>query len=185
MASSRVEDVSEQVWGEDINPSTQGRGKKEKSCDTVANMEASLLVVTLEPGPTRLEDPNRNPGDARLPLNHFIKIIYQKHFIHKRFHSQIFAEAVSFCGKPINISKFNRPITFNKIHLQSSSSKHFQNGLQNGCSEFKLFLQNINVQKKWSECICWSILRNSFFMTLSSSTLGPLSITINHSVLAH
>ena len=52
-------------------------------------------------------------------------------------------------------------------------------------SEFKLFLQNINVQKKWSECICQSILHNSFFMTLSSSTLGPPSITINHSVPAH
>ena len=47
------------------------------------------------------------PRDTRLPLNHFIKIIYQKR-----------AEAISNLGEPINIYKFNRPITFKKIHLQ-------------------------------------------------------------------
>ena len=47
----------------------------------------------------------------------------------------------------------------------------FQNDLQNRCSEFKLILQNINVKKQWSECICRSILRNSFFMTRRSSIL--------------
>ena len=59
------------------------------------------FVVTLEPGPTRLGNLNPNLGEAQLPLNHFIKIIYQK-----------CAEAISIYGKPINIYKFNRPITF-------------------------------------------------------------------------
>ena len=50
--------------------------------------EFSYHVVTPEPGPTRLADPNRNPGDARpKPLT---KSVYQIHFILKSF-----AEAVS------------------------------------------------------------------------------------------
>ena len=70
-------------------------------------LDTTLSVANLELGLTRLADQNQNPGDARLPLNHFIKIIYQ-----------ICAKAISIEGELINIYKFNRPITFNKIHLQ-------------------------------------------------------------------
>ena len=37
------------------------------------------VVEAPEPGPTRLAGPNRNLRDNRLPLYHFIKIIYQIH----------------------------------------------------------------------------------------------------------
>ena len=39
----------------------------------------TTTVATPDPDPTRLVDPNRNPGDAR--PKPFIKSIYQIHFI--------------------------------------------------------------------------------------------------------
>ena len=44
--------------------------------------------------------------------------ILESSIMRKSFLSQMFAEAVSIWGKPINTYTFNRPITFNKIHLQ-------------------------------------------------------------------
>ena len=53
MTGSHVEDVSEQVRGKDIDPPAWGKGKKEKSCDIVANMEARLLKVEVAMAYTR------------------------------------------------------------------------------------------------------------------------------------
>ena len=48
-----MENVSEQVWGKGIDPPTQGRGEKEKSSDTVANMKARLLELEVAIANTR------------------------------------------------------------------------------------------------------------------------------------
>ena len=56
--------------------------------------------------------------------------------------NQIFVEAISIWGKPINIHDFNA------IRLQNGVSSPFQNDLQNTCSEFKLFLINFNIKRK-------------------------------------
>ena len=91
---------------------------------------------------------------------------------HSITRNQIFEEAISIWGKPINIHNFNA------IHLQNDVSIPFQNDLQNTCSEFKLFLQNINIQKKtWNECACRSILQN---FLLYDSTLLNLGSAFYH-----
>ena len=46
-AKSNVEDVSEQTRGRETEPTTQGRCKKDKSHDALANMEARLANVEL------------------------------------------------------------------------------------------------------------------------------------------
>ena len=62
--------------------------------------------------PTCLAGPNQI-RDAWLPLYYFIKNM------RKRFHSQIFAEAISIWGKPINIYEFNAiPRSINISFLQ-------------------------------------------------------------------
>ena len=91
---------------------------------------------------------------------------------HSITQNQIFAEAISIWGKPINIHNFNA------IRLQDGVSSPFQNDLQNTCSEFKLFLQNINIQKKTgNECTCRSRLRN---FLLYDSMLLDLGFAFDH-----
>ena len=86
--------------------------------------------------------------------------------------NQIFAKAISIWGKPINIHDFNA------IRLQNGVSNPFQNDLQNTSLEFKLFLQNINIQKiTWNECTCRSILKN---FLLYDSTLLDLKFAFDH-----
>ena len=45
MSGSNVEKTSEQTRGREIKHTTRGRGKKDKSRDVVANMEARLAKV--------------------------------------------------------------------------------------------------------------------------------------------
>ena len=52
-AKSNVEDVSEQTRGRETEPTTQGRCKKDKSHDALANMEARLAKVELAIADTR------------------------------------------------------------------------------------------------------------------------------------
>ena len=47
MSGSNVEETSEQTRGSEIEPTTQGRDRKDKSHDVVANMEARLAKVEL------------------------------------------------------------------------------------------------------------------------------------------
>ena len=47
MLGSDVEETSEQTRGRKIEPIAQGRGKKDKSRDAIANMEARLAKVEL------------------------------------------------------------------------------------------------------------------------------------------
>ena len=47
MSGSNVEKTSEQTCGRDMEHTTRGRGKKDKSRDTLANMEARLAKVEL------------------------------------------------------------------------------------------------------------------------------------------
>ena len=47
MSGSNVEKTSEQTRGREIKHTTRGRGKKDKSCDAIANMEARLAKVEL------------------------------------------------------------------------------------------------------------------------------------------
>ena len=47
MLGSNVEDISEQTPGRETEPTAQGRGKKDKSRDALANMEARLAKVEL------------------------------------------------------------------------------------------------------------------------------------------
>ena len=42
-----IEDASEQTRGRETEPTARDRGRKDKSCDTVANMEARLAKVEL------------------------------------------------------------------------------------------------------------------------------------------
>ena len=91
---------------------------------------------------------------------------------HSITQNQSFAEAISIWGKPINIHNFNA------IRLQNGVLSPFQNSLQNTCSEFKLFLQNINIQKKTrNECTCRSVLRN---FLLYDSTLLDLKSAFDY-----
>ena len=94
--------------------------------------DTTLGVATPEPGPTRLEDPNRNPGGARPKpfikyisfINVFVLKSLRKRFhwwiriesgmlnstLSKSFHSYkhfSFAKAFSVWDKPINNNKFN------------------------------------------------------------------------------
>ena len=50
---SNVEETSEQTRGREIEPTTRGRGGKNKSCDAIANMEARLAKVELAMVDTR------------------------------------------------------------------------------------------------------------------------------------
>ena len=47
MPGSNVEETSEQTRGRETEPTERGRGKKDKSRDVVANMEARLAKVEL------------------------------------------------------------------------------------------------------------------------------------------
>ena len=47
MSGSNVEETSEQTCGRETEPTTWGRGKKDKSRDVVANMDARLAKVEL------------------------------------------------------------------------------------------------------------------------------------------
>ena len=47
MSGSNVEETSEQTRGRKIEPTAWGRGRKDKSRDTIANMEARLAKVEL------------------------------------------------------------------------------------------------------------------------------------------
>ena len=53
MSGSNVEKTSEQTRGREIKHTTRGRGKKDKSCDAIANMEARLAKVELAMANTR------------------------------------------------------------------------------------------------------------------------------------
>ena len=53
MSDSNVDKTSEQTCGRETEPTTQGRGKKDKSRDAVANMEARLAKVELAMADTR------------------------------------------------------------------------------------------------------------------------------------
>ena len=53
MSGSNVEKTSEQTCGRDMEHTTRGRGKKDKSRDTLANMEARLAKVELAMANTR------------------------------------------------------------------------------------------------------------------------------------
>ena len=53
MLGSNVEDTSEQTHGREIEPTTRGKDKKDKSRDVVANMEARLNKVELAMADTR------------------------------------------------------------------------------------------------------------------------------------
>ena len=53
MSGSNVEETSEQTRGREIEPTARGRGKKDKSRDSIANMEARLAKVELTMADTR------------------------------------------------------------------------------------------------------------------------------------
>ena len=53
MFGSIIEETSEQTRGREIEPTTQGRGRKDKSRDAIANMEARLTKVELAMADTR------------------------------------------------------------------------------------------------------------------------------------
>ena len=53
MSGSNVEETSEQTRGREIEPTMLGRGRKDKSRDVVANMEARLAKVELAMADTR------------------------------------------------------------------------------------------------------------------------------------
>ena len=53
MFGSIIEEISEQTRGREIEPTTQGRGRKDKSCEAIANMEARLTKVELAMADTR------------------------------------------------------------------------------------------------------------------------------------
>ena len=65
---------------------------------------------------------------------------------------------------------------FRQAHKHLHLTKYIY---KNRCSEFKLFLQNINIQKKtWNECTCRSILQNFLLYDSTLLDLGSaLSIT--------
>ena len=47
MSGSNIEETSEQTRGREIEPTSRGRDKKDKSRDVIANMEARLAKVEL------------------------------------------------------------------------------------------------------------------------------------------
>ena len=53
MSDSNVEETSEKTRGRETEPTAWGRGKKDKSSDAVANMEARLAKVELAMANTR------------------------------------------------------------------------------------------------------------------------------------
>ena len=53
MSGSNVEDTSEQTRGREMEHIARGRGKKDKSRDAIANMEARLAKVELAMVDTR------------------------------------------------------------------------------------------------------------------------------------
>ena len=53
MSGSNVEETSEQTRGRETEPTARGRGRKDKSRDAVANMEARLAKVELAMADTR------------------------------------------------------------------------------------------------------------------------------------
>ena len=53
MLSSNVKETSEQTHGRETEPIARNRGRKDKSCDVVANMEARLAKVELAIADTR------------------------------------------------------------------------------------------------------------------------------------
>ena len=53
MSGSNVDETSEQTHGQETKPAAWGRGKKDKFCDVVANMEARLAKVELAMADTR------------------------------------------------------------------------------------------------------------------------------------
>ena len=55
MSSSNVEETSEQTRGREIEPTARGKGKKDKSRDAIANMEARLANVKLAIADTQEE----------------------------------------------------------------------------------------------------------------------------------
>ena len=55
MSGSNIEDASKKTRGRETEPTIQGRGRKDKSHDTVANMDARLAKVELVMADTREE----------------------------------------------------------------------------------------------------------------------------------
>ena len=53
MSGSNVDETSEQTRGRETEPTARGRGRKDKSHDVVANMEARLAKVELAMADTR------------------------------------------------------------------------------------------------------------------------------------
>ena len=53
MSGSNVEESREQTRGRELEHTTRGRGRKDKSCDALANMEARLAKVELAMADTR------------------------------------------------------------------------------------------------------------------------------------
>ena len=53
MSGSNVDETSEQTHGRETEPTAWGRGRKDKSCDAVANMEVRLAKVELAMADTR------------------------------------------------------------------------------------------------------------------------------------
>ena len=53
MSGSNVEETSEQTRGREMEHTTRGRGRKDKSRDALANMEARLAKVELAMADTR------------------------------------------------------------------------------------------------------------------------------------
>ena len=47
MSGSNVDETSEQTRGKETEPTARGRGRKDKSRDAIANMEARLAKVEL------------------------------------------------------------------------------------------------------------------------------------------
>ena len=53
MSGFNVEETSEQTYGRETEPTARGKGRKDKSHDTLANMEARLAKVGLAMADTR------------------------------------------------------------------------------------------------------------------------------------
>ena len=55
MSGSNIEDASKKICGRETKPTVRGRGRKDKSHDIVANMDARLAKVELVMANTREE----------------------------------------------------------------------------------------------------------------------------------
>ena len=53
MSGPNVEEISKQTRRRETEPTARGRGKKDKSCDAVSNMEARLAKMELAMADTR------------------------------------------------------------------------------------------------------------------------------------